>query len=513
MIVELRERRVIPNWRDFKRTYQLGELNFVNNTTPNKRLNFNIDRAISDWKSKENIGNAADLINASFISGIKDFQEINDAINFISLNRNAASVSLLNISKRIFEENVQNNQTSLLEKDANTINDFKGFIENNTLHKLIHRTKLLAYNENHNPITWIELARLYSMVGQEEKAEKAINIALSLSPNNRFVLRSATRFFIHNEKFDKAFFFLRKSERTKTDPWLTSAHIATASMMERFSPLVNSGKILIASNNFSNYDLTELASTIGTLELKNGSFKNAKPFIEKAKLAPNDNSLAQLEWLSKEDNRLLFNPQAFTNVVNPFEAFAIDHYQNGNWNEALDNCLKWFLDIPYSKRPVQLGAYIAGSLLNDFETALALLKAGLKANPNDPIILNNLAYYYVISDNISEARPYITSLININSQNLSEENRIMRLATLGMIKIRTHPNGEGEEMYEAAINYAGQIKNSHMMISATLNYARELIISNSHKKDEYISSISKMEITTDYKDLITIRHGILSMLK
>ncbi|MET3879724.1 hypothetical protein [Chitinophaga sp. OAE865] len=513
MIVEIKERRVIPNWRDFKRTCQLGELNFTNSIPSNKRLNFNIDRAIADWKRDENIGNAADLINAAFISGINDSQEIREAINFIHQNKNAASPSLLSLTARIFPENIPNNQTSLLELDIETVNGFKNFINNNTLHKLIHKTKLITHNESHNPISWVELARLYSMVGQEGKAEKAINIALSLSPHNRFVLRSATRLFIHNEKFDKALFFLRKSDRTKADPWLTSAHIATSSMMERFSPLINSGKMLLASNNFSNYDLTELASTIGTLELKNSSFKNARPYIEKAKLAPNDNSLAQLEWLSKEDNRLLFNPQNFTNVVNPFEAFAIDHLQKGNWKEAFTNCLKWFLDIPYSKRPVQLGAYIAGSLLDDIETAITLLQAGIKANPNDPVILNNLIYYHIISNDTKSAELYLNNLKSINVQNLSDENKVMLLATFGLVAFRTSQNKKGEELYERAISSAEPLKTKYMKISATLNYARELIISNSSKKDIYIKLISEMEIDSDYKDLIYVQKKILSQLK
>ncbi|WP_118952191.1 tetratricopeptide repeat protein [Taibaiella helva] len=508
MIFEINERRVIPNWRDFKRTWQLGELNSSLRAT-NKPLNFNLERAVSDWKTNSNIGNAADLVNSAYVSGLKSSQDVLDAVEFIRANRDQASASLLDLANSFFAEEKSNSQKSLLELDIETVEEFKAFIDKKTLPKLIHKTRIKAHNEFNNPIVWVELARLHSIVGQEEKAEKAISVALNLAPDNRFVLRSATRLFIHNEKFDKALYFLKKSPRTKSDPWLTSAHIATSSIMGRFSTLINSGKSLVIGGNFSSYDLTELSSTLATLELKDGSFKKAKPFIEKATLDPNDNSLAQLEWLSKEDNRIIIDPQSFTNVINPFEAFALDHFQKGNWKEAFNNCLKWFLDIPYSKRPVQLGAYIVGSLLDDNETALFLLKAGMNANPFDPILLNNLTYYHVISNLMDEAIHYFNSLKNIDFHSLSDENKITVQATFGLVAFRSGQIDIGESFYEQSIRSAELLKNDHMRISAILNYTRELIIVKSPKKDHYIDLIDKMEIDDDFNDLITIRKKIL----
>ena len=60
-----------------------------------------------------------------------------------------------------------------------------------------------------NPIVWVELARLYIMHDQVEKAERALLTALHLAPDNRFVLRSATRFFIHTDQFEKNFMNLQ----------------------------------------------------------------------------------------------------------------------------------------------------------------------------------------------------------------------------------------------------------------------------------------------------------------
>ena len=216
---------------------------------------------------------------------------------------------------------------SLLEVDVDTINEFQAFINNKNFHKVINRTKNKSKTQIRNPIVWVELARLYTMRGHEHKAEKAILAALHLAPNNRFVLRSATRFFIHKEKFDKALFYLRKAESLKIDPWLISAHIATSSIMGRYSPLIKNGVRLVNSDNFSDYDLTELTSSLGTLEFQDGSFKKAKSFFEKSMKMPNDNSLAQLEWVSKDEYRFQIDPFKYNKVMNPFEARALEMYE------------------------------------------------------------------------------------------------------------------------------------------------------------------------------------------
>lgn len=67
IIYEIKERRVIPNWRDYKRTLQIGELG----NSSDQPLEINIDRVVNDWSTSKNIGTAAELINAAFISGEK----------------------------------------------------------------------------------------------------------------------------------------------------------------------------------------------------------------------------------------------------------------------------------------------------------------------------------------------------------------------------------------------------------------------------------------------------------
>src|SRR5690606_18064033 len=168
IIYEIKKRRVIPNWRDYKRTLQIGELGLNH---PNN-LNINIDRIVNDWTITKNIGTAAELVSAAFISDKSNFSELDDAISLIKSNPKNSSSTLLSLINTIEGKSIGKKLDSkskfILEKEVDTIDEFQAFINNKSLFKVIHRTKNRSKNEMFNPIVWVELARLYTMHGQEE---------------------------------------------------------------------------------------------------------------------------------------------------------------------------------------------------------------------------------------------------------------------------------------------------------------------------------------------------------
>lgn len=374
-IYELENRLLIPNWRDFKRTIKIGELGYFNES---KKIFYDNSKIKTDWINNKTIGFAADLINNSFISNELNSEELKQAIEFVEKNSIEASNSLLSLIKQIKDESIKinDNSTTFLEKKVESIEEFYSLFDNDILNRIINKTKNLTKKHYNNSIYWTELARLYTIKGHLLKAEKCMNIAINLAPNNRFILRSATRFFIHIKQEDKAIHYLKNSESIKNDPWLISAHIASSKLLDRFSPFIKKGISLVNSNNFSNFDLTELSSSLGSLELENGSFKKSKPFLELSMHEPNDNSLAQFEWLRKKEKRLIFNAEKFKLVKNPFEAFAYENFKKGKFNESFNNCIDWFLDMPFSKRPLIFASYIA-TILEQHNYAILICKIGL----------------------------------------------------------------------------------------------------------------------------------------
>src|SRR5690606_18872948 len=100
-IYEIKNRLLIPNWRDFKRTTKLGELGDLE--TPKMK---DIDDSIIklDWFHKKTIGVAADLISNLFISNDLFAPELSEAIIFVEKNHKDSSGPLLALINRIKQE-------------------------------------------------------------------------------------------------------------------------------------------------------------------------------------------------------------------------------------------------------------------------------------------------------------------------------------------------------------------------------------------------------------------------
>lgn len=501
-IYEIKNRLLVPNWRDFRRTIKLGELG---GAITNKETNIDNSSIKFDWQHNKNIGTAADLINNLFISNELLAPELADAIKFVEENPNDASSPLLALVYRIkLELNPQHveNPNKILEKNIDTVNEFTSIINDKVLRKIIHKTKNLAKSHLTNSINWIELGRLYTINNQTDKAEKCILIAVNLAPNNRFVLRSAVRFYIHTNQAEKALHYLRKSDATKFDPWLTSAHIASSKLIGRYSPFIKSGSNLINSANYSDFDLTELASSLGTLELESGSFKKSKPLLDLSVKNPNDNSLAQFEWLSKKDNRLIFHSESFLDVKNPFEAFAYETYQKGEFQESFYHCLNWFLDVPYTKRPLIFGSYLA-CLLNDYNACIILCSAGLRLGNVEVTFINNIVYALCLKDELSQIPKYLDLLAKTPFSEYSDEDKITVQATLGMYYLRTKDVEPGKEMYKKAIENAEKLANDYYWNLAIINFTRELFLLGDEEFPAYKKRFDG--IVTDRLDILTLK--------
>jgi tetratricopeptide (TPR) repeat protein len=511
----LEERRVIPNWRDFERTVRMNELS-VTGSVESKVDASHISRIIEDWKENPSIGTAADLINSCFIADRLDIDDVKAASKFVLQHHDKSSAVLFDIAGRIngadssarLAEEFENNPNAL---EVESIDKFQASLNNHTIYRVVKRTKTKARTEMRNPIVWVELARFYAFFGHKEKAKRAMLIAIQLAPDNRYVLRSATRLFIHFEEHEMALYYLRGASTLKTDPWLISAHIATSSILGRYSPVLKNGIALISSNNYSDYELTELASSLGTLEFAEGSMKKAKQFLEKSTKSPNDNSLAQMEWLSQQDKAFSFNPSFFKNVPNPFEAFAFDAFQGGNYQECLNNCVNWFLDMPYSKRPILLGSYVTSMFLEDYKACVTLCKSGLQANPTDPTLLNNIVYSYLMLDKFDEAKPYLYQMFKMKPSQLETEELIPIQATFGLAAFKAGELKAGQDHYEKAIQTAREAKLEYLENIAVLVYARELITHNCEDKaKEYFSSIQNMNLR-DSRELEPLRANVIAM--
>jgi len=491
---QLPDRRVVPNWRDYKTTVILGELDATKKVKPDFKVD--ISKQIRDWEISNSMGTAADLLGSVYLSNERENDRIIEASKFILKNKDNASTPLIKLANEIInpqQSSVGNPIDSIEIKDLLEVNS------DQSLQHIINLIRSVKSNINTNPfnaIWWVELSRLYSIIGQNQQAMRAMQIAVNLSPNNRFVLRAATRLFIHFDEPDKALHYLRKSITTKSDPWLLSAHIATSAILNKHQVNANLGRDMLASKNFSDFNMTELSSSLGTLEFFSGAIKSSKKYFEIAQKAPNDNTLAQLEWVSQKDQRFVFNQVLLSHVSNSYEAFAIEHFENGNWAESAKNSIKWFYDMPYSSRPVVLGSFICSAFLDDQEAAIKLCNLGLIANPNDITVLNNLMYACLLANKVEYAITASKS-INISRMDVTDESVIMLQATTGLLSFRQGNIEEGKRLYQLAIENAKAIRRKDLELLANINFLRELLMNNCPEVEGvfyHLSTLSEKDI-------------------
>ena len=167
--------------------------------------------------------------------------------------------------------------------------------------------------------------------------------------------------------------------------------------------------------------------------------------------------------------------------------------------------------MPFSKRPILLGSYIAGTMLNDYEAAIILCKVGLQANPNNVVILNNLVYYQTLSGNQENYESNINQLAQVNLNELPDSMKIVVQATLGLVLFRNNEIDKGKELYELAISNAEKTKNIYLKNSAILNYTRELINSNQPERISSILTVRAMKIE-NHRDLLFLKEKIIKLL-
>ncbi len=472
--IEEKDRKIIPRWRNSLTTISKGELDSVRLPGKFEKASKDfITEKIRDWKKHKTLSFAADLIGSAFVLGYGE--EAIDAAQFILSKGSRATDANKQIARKILTPGF-----TLPEIPADKPE------------QRIHLLRMRLREEPRNCFTLADLALEYTTLGQLEKAKRAINMALSLAPSNRFILRMASRFHIHQDDPEQAYSLLRKAESIKTDPWLLAAEIAVSQIVGRTSLFIKAGKGIITDTSVSPAQKSELASALGTLELQEGSFKKARKLFSEALSNPTENSVAQVSWASRRESGL--DVELIQNYVERSpEASAWEFYSRGEWEKALNSSIEWFKDQPFSSRPPTLCSFIATMALNDYDQALQLLEPAIAANPDDTILLNNLTYALACIGQVDKAKD---TLSKIDESVLDKAGRITIKATRGLIHFREGDSESGRRLYNEAIKEATGEALRRYKIMASIVLAREETISKSsfaQKAKEFAISISKGE--------------------
>jgi Tfp pilus assembly protein PilF len=93
-------------------------------------------------------------------------------------------------------------------------------------------------------------------------------------------------------------------------------------------------------------------------------------------------------------------------------------------------------------------SYAYCEYMEDYEKAISLINDNKSNFQNDIYILNNLAYAYLMNNNVERAKNILQTVADINDN-------VYLIATRGLLEIKEGNIARGRELYNNAMNLAG----------------------------------------------------------
>ncbi len=229
--------------------------------------------------------------------------------------------------------------------------------------------------------------------------------------------------------------------------------------------------------------LTELQSALATLDVFGGAERRARSLLRASLESPTENSVAQARWISTQLSGITINKSNLDLPFN-FETRCWRALEQGKWKQAGDECMNWLLDEPFSSRPARVGSLIGISLTNDPVYAEMCVRAGLQADPDDSILLNNLAVILAYQGKLLEAVEEFRRIALIFDSVFPS---YIYLATAGLLQFRMVDIGEGRLFYARAEFLAPSKSKTRVAVFRS----REELFAKTSTSKEYFESVKK----------------------
>jgi tetratricopeptide (TPR) repeat protein len=325
-IVEL-PRRVIPRWRSFFQTVAQKELDQTGIRKSSKVDAQEVEKLERNWKTSRSEHSAGELVSAVLFA--EPTSSSKEAAEYLLKSASASPISkdiaLIVLGEAPPDSALRN--TRNLPSPAAWLK---------SLRKILKINPLDSYR-------WVEMALAYTKVGELQKADRALKVALGTSRDDRYVFRSLTRFKQHQSRPEEAVRILARSQRVRFDPWLLAAYVAAATVANIPVRFQKEAKGLISSANFSEFDRAELRAALATIELEHGNEKRARKLFQQALSMPTENVVAQALWVSFRSTSIVVEPLKSLPPRN-FEGDALQALFSSNWSLAFERSKDWLSD-------------------------------------------------------------------------------------------------------------------------------------------------------------------------
>jgi tetratricopeptide (TPR) repeat protein len=378
----------------------------------------------------------------------------------------------------------------------------------------VAKLKKRVREDPRSALAWLDLAREYTVLGQLLQARHALENAVRMAPTSRFVLRSACAFYIHCDEPDRAVRLLRATDRAKTDAWLMAAEIAASTCAEKRPHSLKTGMRLITSKSVAPLHLSELAGAVATEELNSGSSKSAKKLFAAALVDPTENSVAQAKWASGKIRGIPLEQRHFE-LPRSFEARALEAKERAAFDDALQQAWRWLLDQPFSSQPASFGSYLACIAGKSPRDGVRFAEMGLKANPHDDLLRNNLAVCLTFAGDHDRAR---REFERIKVDRVPAADKPTLVATAGLLRYRLGDVIGGRTHYEKAIEWLTAAHARRSAAVAALHWAYEEIAADGDRAVELLKKARELAQQSDSPEVaefrtrvekLAVRHVIL----
>lgn len=455
-------RDVIPRWRSFERQAGFNESTplpsksaavVVGDQTPASSM-------LDDFRSERAPLLAADALVNAIAQG-------NDDVTIEA----ASSLSELNLSAFPELRRAVERALASVGGGADSAQPSNESHDPEYFRKRIAGQKATVRTYPGSALGWLDLGLSYASIGQVSQAERAVDVAVAICPAHRAVKRAASRFFVHIGNPQRALRVLSENGVPESDPWVLSAHIATARASGYQSSLVKVGRKMLKEKKYPSVHLSELAAAVATLEVENGATMHARKLSVEALLQPTENAVAQFAWLETVGGVDFNVSDAISRTPAAWEARTFEDYEAGEWIDSCRQALCWLRDQPFSSRPAIHGSFVAATFLEDYQLALRFSEAGMLANPDDVVVANNYVVALAELGQVAKARHVFDSSI----RGKGGDKRETHMATEGLIAYREGALDKARELYGLAIDSFSQNLDFRSRILASIYQAREEI--------------------------------------
>ncbi len=450
-------RRLLPRWRPWQMALLLKELAPTRPMRAPDRFAPALSASLAAWNRSPTPTRGAEVLAAALSHNDVD-QEVVAQVA-ATIRDGYVTSPLRTLAGRVLTDQGPPNDSAEVDSP------FSEYYDEDAAYRHISELRARTRRWPRNALTWMDLSRAYFAQGLDHQARRCIEVSLALDPNNRFLVRSASRYLVHEGDEDRARRVVENASGHGEDPWLMSVTVALAGSSRRQT--LRHGQALVEGGSIAPWHVGELSAALATRESANGASRMAKRLMNRALIDPTENVLAHAEWaghLIRDDV-----PRPQTLPLPPHEALARRHAKRLEWASAAHHAWQWHLDEPFSPLAAGTGSCYA-IYAHNFEQALRMTTAGLKASPADALLLNNRAFASACLWRLDDAA---SDLNQIDFKNANPNDAACAVATAGFVAFRAGDPETGRRMYERAVRYFTSRREADLAAMATINLASE----------------------------------------